>query len=399
MVGFGCQSSAPPPATTSGTKLSIDLPSPLAGPGRNPIDSTELKAITGAWADLLSGNTTEARARITRFSSPQAELLKLQIELSERQSPEILNRLKTLAETHPQFSAGWGTLSSAAESLGDERMALEAASRNSTLWPSGPLADRTKALEQRWITDRIERASKILAAGQPMDSLTLVDQALDLDPENQAGLLMRAQALVGLQQGPEAEAALSRLGALPEALVLRAELASNQGRWQHAMDLLGALPNDYSAKDQLLRRAQLMWRISILPPHVHEAISSERVNREQLAVILLAMVPSLEVTSGGTTPLMTDIIGLPSQRAILAAVRLDIMSSDRVAMLFHPQRTVAPAEAQSAIEAVCHLAGFSAPLWCTSEITPDSGCNLIQQPIKGINLVDILLSTDLGTDQ
>ena len=399
LSGIACQTSAPPPASTSGTQLAIDIPSPLTGPGRDPIDSAESRAITGAWANLLSGRTSEALETVTRFTSSQAELLRLQAGLAEEPSPGLQDRLETFTDEHSQYAAGWATLSVAAEAAGDEDKALEAARRNSRLWASGPYAARAEELQQRWITDRIERSGEILAGGQPMEALALVDLALALDPENQGALLVRAETLVSLQQGPEAEATLSRLGALPEALILRAEMASAQGRWQHAMDLLDALPDDHPDKSRSLRRAQLMWRISILPPHVQEAVNAESVTREDLAVILLALVPSLEVVNGGNTPLMTDVIGLPSQRAILTVTRLDVMSADRVASLFHPQRSVARPEAQSAIESVCHLAGLSNPLWCEPDMSPDDGCISIQEPVKGMALVDILLSAELKADQ
>lgn len=398
LMGAACQTSTPPPASTSGTQLTIDIPSPLTGPGRDSIDSTEREAITGAWSNLLSGRTSEALATVTRFTSSQAELLRLQVALTEDPSTELLGRLEGFTAEHPRYAAGWATFSTAAESVGDETNALVAARRSSQLWPSGPYAGRADTLQQRWISGRIERSRELLANGKPMETLSLVDQALALDPDNQIALLTRAEALVSLQQGPEAEATLSRLGALPDALILRAEMASAQGRWQHAMDLLGALPEDHPDKNRLLRRAQLMWRISILPPYVQEAVNAQSVTRENLAVLMLALVPSLEVKNGGTTPLMTDVIGLPSQRAILTATRLQIMSADRVATLFHPQRRVEQDEAQSAIEAVCHLAGLSPPLWCGPDMSPDDGCVLIQEPIKGMALVDILLTAEVRAD-
>ena len=399
LIGPACQTSEPPPPSTSGTQLEIDIPSPLTGPGRDPIDSAERKAINGAWANLLSGRTGEALATVTRFTSSQAELLRLQVSLAEEPSVGLQDRLETFTAEHPQYAAGWATFSTSAESVGDEMKALEAARRSSRLWPSGPYAGRADALQQCWINDRIEHSREILAGGQPMEALSMIDLALALDPDSQAALMLRAEALVGLQQGPEAEATLSRLGALPEALILRAEMASAEGRWQHAMDLLGALPDEYPDKGRTLRRAQLMWRISILPGHVHEAINAQAVTREDLAVILLALVPSLEVINGGTTPLMTDVIGLPSQRAILTSTRLDIMSADRVATLFHPKRKVVRIEAQSAIESVCHLAGLSPPLWCEPGMSPGDGCILLQDPIKGMALVEILLAAELRADQ
>jgi len=398
LVSAACQTNAPPPATTSGTRLTIDVPFPLSGPGRQPIDSTERKAVGEAWGELLTGRVTDARATVARFGSPQTELLRLQVTLVEGPSADIQKRLQDFVDEHPQYAAGWVTLSTAAELQGNETVALSSAHRSSQLWPSGPYARRSKNLQQRWVDDRIERGRETLTAGQPMEALSTTEQALALDPNNQAALLIRAESLLQLQQGPEAEAALSRLGSLPEALVLRADMASAQGRWQHAMDLLGALPADHPAKDRALRRAQLMWRISILPPYVHEAVYSKAVTREQLAVILVAMVPSLEVQAGGATPLLTDVIDLPSQRAILTATRLHIMSVDKVAMLFHGQRAVTRGESKSAIEATCHISGFSAPLWCEPGLSRNDGCSVIEEPVQGMDLVEVLLSVNARSD-
>ncbi|RLE36690.1 MAG: hypothetical protein DRJ61_00155 [Acidobacteria bacterium] len=398
LVSTACQTSAPPPATTSGTRLTIDVPFPLSGPGRQPIDSTERKAVGEAWGELLTGRVTDARTTVARFGSPQTELLRLQVTLVEGPSADIQKRLQDFVDEYPQYAAGWVTLSMAAELQGNETVALSSAHRSSQLWPSGPYARRSKNLQQRWVDDRIERGRETLTAGQPMEALSTIEQALALDPDNQAALLTRAESLLQLQQGPEAEAALSRLGSLPEALVLRADMASAQGRWQHAMDLLGALPADHPAKDRALRRAQLMWRISILPPYVHEAVYSKAVTREQLAVILVAMVPSLEVQAGGATPLLTDVIDLPSQRAILTATRLHIMSVDKVAMLFHGQRAVTRGESKSAIEATCHISGFSAPLWCEPGLSRNDGCSVIEEPVQGMDLVEVLLSVNARSD-
>ena len=399
VISTACQTTGPPPPSTSGQRLTIDIPFPLEGPGQTSLDITEQNAISQAWGDLLSGKTTEALATIARFSSPQTELLKLQIALAAAPTPDLQMGLQTLVDHHPRYAAAWATLSTTAEILGDESTALDSARRTSDLWPGGPYSGKADQLQSRWVTERINNSRDALAADRAMEALSIVEKALALDPDNQSGLMTRAEALMGLQQGPEAEAALSQLGTLPEALMLRAELAADQNRWQHAMDLLNALPQGYPDKDRLLRRAQLMWRMSILPPYVHDAVDSKSITREQLAVILVAMVPSLEVQAGGTTPLMTDVIDLPSQRAILTTARLEIMAVDRVAMLFHPQRPVTLAETQSAIQAVCHLAGFSPPLWCQPEMdSPDEECINLEEPIQGMNLVDILLSVEARTN-
>lgn len=398
VVCAACQTAGPPPPATSGAGLGINLPSPLTGPGRGMIDTTERKAVAGAWNHLLSGRTNEALATVARFDSPQAELLRYQTEVVGGVSAALQARLEDFVDGNSQYAAGWVTFSITAEMQDDEPAAMTAALESSRLWPSGPFAGRADDLYQRWVTDRVERGNQMLSEGLPMEALSITEQALGLDPDNQSALLTRAEALVQLQQGPEAEAALAQLGALPEALVLRGDLAASQGNWQHAMTLFEALPEGYPAREKSLRRAQLMWRMSILPPHVQEAVQSKAVTRGQLAVIILATVPSLEIHSGGSTPLMTDIIDLPSQRAILTATRLDIMSTDRVARLFHPQRPASGEESKAAIEAVCHLSGYAPPLWCDTGMDDTDDCILIEEPVLGTVLLEILLSVDVGAN-
>ncbi len=392
----GCGSGGVPSIPTSGTRLAIDIPSPLTGPGRPTLDDGERDALASGWSDLLAGRLMEARSAAAPFGSPQARLLRLQVDAVDAPSAQTLDGLKSLIERRPRYAAATVTLSVVAEKLGYRALALDAARRSADLWPSGPFGGRLAELTRHWISGPIADGRKALDTGDPERALAMVDDVLELDPENRDGLLVRAEALISLERDAEARETLSMLGSLPQAVFLRARLASKQGRWQQAMDLLGALPEDFPERDRLLRRAQLMWRMSILPQHVREAVASNALTREQLAVIIAAMAPSLEVREGGETPLMTDIIGLPSQRAILTVARLDVMSVDRVARLFHPERLVDAAEVRDALDAVAHLAGSAQPSWCGPETTESRDCVVLSEPVTGMEVVDVLLSLETG---
>jgi len=396
LMTAACGSGGMPSTPTSGARLAIDIPSPLTGPGRPPLDEAERDALAVGWNDLLAGRLTAARSAAAPFGSPQARLLRLQIDAAEAPSAQTLDGLKALTERNPRYAAAIVTLSVVAEKLGYRALALETARQSSDLWPSGPFSGRLAELTRRWVSDPIADGRKALDAGDSDTALAMVDGALELDPENRDGLLLRAEILMSLDRDAEAGETLSMLGSLPEAVFLRARLASEQGRWQQAMDLLGVLPQDFPGRDRLLRRAQLMWRMSILPPHVREAVASNALTREQLAVIIGAMVPSLEVQEGGETPLMTDIIGLPSQRAILTVARLDVMPADRVARLFHPARPVDTDEVRDAVDAVAHLTGSAPPSWCPPDADEDHHCVVLTEPVTGMGVVDVLLSLETG---
>lgn len=389
----GCQSTGTSLPMTSGASLAFVLPSPLAGPGRPTLDPRERENLGNAWMSLVAGRLTEVPRTVGRFASPQASLLALQAALAMQPSDDLLAKAATLVEKNPDYAAAWITLSIAAEMSGDERTAYDAALRGDELWPSGPLAGRAGELERRFVGDRLDRGRAQLEADHPTQAIAAADKVLTVDAANPDALLLRGRALIALDRTDEALDSLARLGLRPEALLLRADVASRRGDWQQAMNLLGSLPEKWPGKERALRRAQLNWRLSVLPDDVREATTSSAVTRAQLATILLAVIPALEVQEGGTTPLMTDIIDLPSQRAILTATRLDIMDADRVAKLFHPSRPATAAETRAAIDAVCHLMGMKAPLWCDPGME-DGSCEKLTEPVSGPEILEILLAME-----
>lgn len=384
----GCVTSGPAPVPS--TK---PYPSPLAGPGGPTLDRPQEKSITAAWSALVSGQMSSARVQaVAAGSLAQAQLLSSQIQMEETNYEQSMTALQSLTDHHPEYAAAWVTLSQAAELAGSEKVALSAARQATELWPRSPYSDRPSDLEQRWITDRNIRARAELQDLSYEAALDDTEKVLALDPSRVDTTIVQAKALIGLVRPSEAEAVLSQLGREPEALILRARLATEQRSYQQAMDLLARLPENDSRKAGALRRSRLQWRLSILPGHVQQALESPALTRGQLAVLTLALAPELEGISGGSTPLMPDVVNLPSQRAILTVARLGVMKPDRVERRFLPNQPASKMTIENAIEVTCHLVGYRGPVWCDETAMVTSGCLRLTEPLPGREFAEMFLN-------
>lgn len=372
----------------------LPFPSALQGPGKAELDQNTMRRLESSELQLRQGDLPGARSTLNSgASSPQARLLLLQLRILEGANPEaVFTELRHETELSPSYASLWCTLSYQAEKTRHRRDAIEAASRCSELWPRGPEAGREQELRQEWIIEALQRARELLAAGRV--NLELLDGILRLEPENREALLLKAESLLKLGKSHEAEAALALLQDDPEAVMMRARLAMKTHRWQEAMDLLNSLPESLPGRKENLRKAHILWRLSILPAYVQDAADSSSLSREECAVLFVALAPNLESLPGAQIPLMTDIIDLPSQRSILATVRLGIFSPDTVSHLFEPKRRLSPAELRTAIDAICHLLSYQTPLWCPSDELGGGSCVELKTPISGPNLVQIMLNLE-----
>ncbi len=389
VVAAACATTAPPPTTRV-----LDFPSPLEGPGQSQLSRSENDRIERGWRALTSGDPSTARNEaMLAGSAPEATLLGLQAQVVLEVTPAVVEDLSNLTERWSGSASAWITLSVAAERVGNELTALTAARRGADLWPAGPFSGRADILEARWIDDRLENAQEDIDQGDLETALDSLNKVLVLEPESDTALLLQARTLIDLGEGERAEASLAEMGDRPEALLMRAQIAYDDQQWQRSMDLLSRLPEGHTGRQGALRRARLQWRLSILPPYVQEAVESPALTREQLAVLLVATTPALETLSGGRTPLMQDILKLPSQRSILTVTRLGIMSPDPVDNRFHPDRLVTSENVRDAIEAVSHLVGFRMPVWCEPGYSEQAGCTLLQEPMTGRHVTEALLTT------
>ncbi len=373
-----------------------DLPSPLDGPGVPDLKRKQVKRIDKAETKFVAGDILGAEKALRKAKdNPAGELLGLQLELATDSEPPI-EQLSSLCSAQPEYAAAWVTLTRAQEAGGDELGALRSARRVTELWPDSRWAGKTAALEQEWVTGRIDEARRELDAGQPEQALELTDAALDLDPGNRAGGLVKAQALLALDRDQAAESILLELVDNPEARLALGTIAEDRGELFAAMQYYESLPKDMAERQQSLSRVKLEWRRQNLPSYVQQALSSEELTREGLAAILVGLVPEAHALGGGEVPLLSDILESPSRKEIVTVVRLGLMDIDSLQHHFDPTEPVSPADARRAIDGLCDLLGVEPPTWCQNTAKHQSGCFTIDSPVGGDEVANVIIHTTHG---
>ena len=411
----GCASA---PATAPPAHL--DFPAPDTGPGRPDLTRADQDHIDKGWKALLNGDAASARAIASQAgTNPAAELLSLQAAMVAR-SADPLSGLEQLTAEQSDYAAAWLTLSVAAENTEDEALALEAASRGAELWSEKRWLEREQRLHQRYVGDRIDSARELYETEYPEAALEALQPALEIDPDNRDAVLVKARALIALDQPDRAEVALSGLprdpevvrlsgniaearGDLsaamriysslpddPDAMLMGVAIAESQDDWSTAMNLYASLPDERPEKAPGLRRAKLRWRLSVMPEYVQEAVDSLELERAQLAVVVVTLAPKVETLPGGQVPLLSDVMTLPSQNEILTASRLGLIESDQFLNRFHPERPVTAVEVQTAVDNLAHLLELEKPRWCTDEAETQP-CAAIAEPITGESVAAIVI--------
>jgi hypothetical protein len=321
-----------------------------------------------------------------------ARLLRHQVAfLGDEEPADLAVELRELTQELPEYAAVWVTLSVVAERIGDEPLALHAAAESAHLWGKEPWASRADTLHQTWVEGRIERAAELVTGGAAAAGVELVEAALKLVPAHREGRLVKAEALIELDRVEEAEVLLAGLPGDADALFLAGQIAEGRQDWLTAMEIYSSLPTSYLDRDPALKRTQLQWHLSHMPDHVKGALSSEQLNRAELAVLIIALAPQLEGFGGSKVPLLSDIVDLPSYREILTAVRLELIDPDPLEHRFFPERVTNPAEVRLAVDGLCHLLALPTPVWCEPEIVLSSPCVDIEKPVTGREVAELIL--------
>ena len=415
VMASGCAS-----APAKAPPVRLDFPAPDTGPGRPDLSRADRDVIDNGWRALSTGDPATARANAAKgTANPAFELLSLQAGLVAKDDG-VLPELQRLTSVHSGYAAAWLTLSVAAEDSDNEAVALEAATRGATLWPEQRWREREQTLYRRYVGDRVDTARDLYDSDQADAALKALGPALALDPDNRDAVLLQARALISLDQPDRAEAVLSSLPRDPEVVRLAGSIAEARGDLSAAMRIYGSLPDDPDSvlraaaiaeslddwttamhlyetlpdkrpeKGPGLRRAKLRWRVSVMPNYVQEAIRSPELDRAQLAVVVVSLVPRVETLPGGQVPLLSDIMTLPSQNEILTAARLGLVDSDRFLHRFDPDRLATASEVRSAVDRLARVLDLRSPRWCTTE-TDDQPCTAIVEPITGESVAQIVI--------
>lgn len=386
-------------AWPSGAAPSVEFPSPLSGPGVGEIKKSKRKKVDRAWREYLAGDHAESRERARRAGDiAPARLIEYQILVRE-ENPDGLEGLRSLCRQHPDYAAAWITLSIAAEIVDAEMEAIETARRGGALWPEPPWRVRADELYSRWVDERIERADQFVEDGRLSDAMDQVQAARELDPERQDASLIVAKILLANDRIPEASALLDEIPDLPEATFLQGIIAEDRQDWQSAMELYSSLPADFPDRAEGLIRAQIRWRLDLLPKYARSAMKATELTRADLAVILVSVRPQLETIPGDPVPVMSDIVDDPGQREIITVVRLGIMSADRREHRFFPQSPAALETVRDAIQRTRALLGLPTPVWCKEPDMLGSSCISITPPPSGGAVVQAVLDHASGVSR
>ncbi len=109
--------------------------------------------------------------------------------------------------------------------------------------------------------------------------------------------------------------------------------------------------------------------------------------------LLVALTPALETLSGGSTPLMQDVLKLPSQRSILTVTRLGIMAPDPIDGRFHPDRLVNAKTCATRLKRRLISLEIHPRNGANRVTFGGSGCILLQEPMTGRHVTEALLTT------
>ncbi len=373
----GCTTTSRP----AGHGFEPPFPSPLEGPGVPGAPEAVRSAVADGWNALRTAGPDAALTASRRAGKhPLAVLLAYQAAYAGGAS-NLTGPLETLCNDHPDWASAWLTLSFAAEREGQTGTALHAAETAARSWPDPRWTDRASRLRSAWDRPLTGLDHQALEQDDPTTALAALDELAASGVENDELNFLRARALARLGRDREAREILRRLPETPESLALAASLAEREGDWSEALHLYSELPESWPGRARDLRRVKLLWRLDNMPPDVRTAFDVPHLDRARLATILVALVPEIETANLHPVPVMTDVVGIPEQREVIAVVRAGLMKPVGSEKAFHPEWPVSP---DLAAEVIARLASFlHRPLPASCGQTPTPDCLGLKDPVSG----------------
>ncbi|MCX7895795.1 MAG: hypothetical protein N2447_07560 [Thermoanaerobaculum sp.] len=332
---------------------------PEQAPGE-PLTRSQQKTAVRLWTLADAGDVSGAKKLFVAFppQHPLAELLQLGIAFGAGE-PNLWPRLAAFAQAHPRYPTGWELALLAGEREGQLLGAAEAAQQLAQLTGQASWERRRTELVERFVRAAEEETAKLMAAGQAAAALETARRALEHAPQLRS---LREVAVRAALAAGNTEAAKLLVLPLPEdegGLLLKAEVAGVEGKWELAATLYRRLPPQNPTRCLRVREAEERARWQSPPALVRAAAQSPRLARGELAVLLLFYFPQLAEKAAGPVPLYEDLVGHAAQREVLILVQAGILQGDPLTRRVFPARAVTGQELQGVLTRLLAVLGFS----------------------------------------
>jgi len=326
------------------------LLSPLDG-WMQPLESGTRSMLQNGFDQLQQGEPSGAMARAAGLldASPglkPASLLAAQAEFVAGRNAAALDRLSSWVESEPAYKSAtllWARLAQ----LGDDPITAYAAYKS--LDATMPIAARGAAATYEKAMQALDRRLQMdLSAGRLAAAKESLEQMRSWGPVDSVRTL-EAERLLGAASGDarselEALRALVELGHNRGELVERmADLELRVGDLERGMQLLEGLlardPED-RALEHKLTKAELLWRLRLLPEDVQALVELQELSRSDYAMMLYWLVPGLRQARAGSARIATDILDHEHRQEIVRVLNRGLMTMDSTLHRFEPDQPV-----------------------------------------------------------
>jgi len=378
LVLASCTPPPPPPAVTPPQGEDRYLLDPRTGSAAG--DAQTERKFEAAWANILSGNETEARRLLAeiRRKNPAyvpAALAQAVIDIRANRFDEAL----TIAKKYDTIAARVYEAEIALRE-NDARNALTLY-RAIAAQPGAPTAAERVAQLENTMYEQLLASAK---SASEAESIALLREALTYKPAAFEPRILLARRLVAQRTFDEAKRELDPLlnsaeVDLPEVQELLAEIDIGRGRFQEAIVRYDRLARRTKEPryQQRLDEIKAEWSSANMPAHYRAALESPAITRADLAILLYWSVPSIRFARNlGTPPIAVDIEDVAGRDEIVRAIAIGVFDVDPVTRRVGPTRTVTAERLSRHLARVLQLRGAACARGLTIDrVLPACGVN------------------------
>jgi|ERR1051326_8084286 thioredoxin-like negative regulator of GroEL len=374
-----CTTTTPPPPAVTPQGDDRYLIDPRTGSAAG--DPQTERKFDAAWANILSGNETEARRLLDeiRRKNPAyvpAALAQAVIDIHANRFDEAL----TIAKKHDTLAARVYEAEIAFRE-NDARNALTLY-RAVAAQPGAPAtaAERVAQLENTMYEQLLASAKSASEA----ESIALLREALTYRPAAFEPRVLLARKLLAQRSLDEAKRELDPLlnsaeVDRPEVQELLAEIDVGRGRFQEAIVRYDRLARRTKEPryQQRLDEIKADWSSANMPAHYRAALDSPAITRADLAILLYWSVPSIRFARNlGAPPIAVDIEDVAGRDEIVRAIAIGVFDVDPVTRRVGPTRTVTAERLSRHLARVLQLRGAACARGMTiDKVLPACGVN------------------------